>query len=143
MTQMLNVIRFHIVYNVVQVYTQRFNMELDDKSNDLDKLIRAHERCLAGLEEGLFLTEDCKDIRTLIASLCDLIFRAAQEYSKFDVEVANCVSAVQLTSSVWCGKDMSETARFEIEEDRIRVEETLQSLNSEYSVLARNINDKF
>uniref|UniRef100_F1KTP8 Gamma-tubulin complex component n=1 Tax=Ascaris suum TaxID=6253 RepID=F1KTP8_ASCSU len=141
MAQFLCVLRFHIVHSVIEVHTQKFNMELGEWSNDLDKLIEAHEQCLRGLEEGLFLVDESKDVRTLIASLCDLIFEAVDLHSKFTSELIAATATKTLSRAV--ERDFDDTARFEFEEERIREEETYQRINIAYLPLIRNINDKF
>lgn len=45
-------------------------MELGEWSNDLDKLIEAHEQCLRGLEEGLFLVDESKVSMTAFLMFC-------------------------------------------------------------------------
>ncbi|VDM36672.1 unnamed protein product [Toxocara canis] len=115
MAQFLCVLRFHITYSVTTIYTQRFNMELNEWSNDLDKLINAHQLCLRGLEEGLFLSESCR----LAASVRNR------------------------SASTLIGHDLNDTARFELEEENIRVEDVFQQINFAYLPLIRNIDDKF
>ncbi|MFH4973517.1 hypothetical protein AB6A40_000226 [Gnathostoma spinigerum] len=127
----IKTLRNYVLMNIVGSSTEKFNSNMRNKCGNIDQLNALHDAYLLRIEEGLFLTNVFSKIRVQMMMLFESSFEVSTHYSNFltaamerrSQSVTNHGNDKGHSHSL----ELSETARFLVDEEYMSVQEELKT----------------